>query len=276
MLKNTQENLGHLMAVVFIDARAKKCAGRGSRRTTRKSSTARRSAACSPKFPDHGVNPIEGASSLLLRAGGLARAHAGGRACHRRAWARKHQQGIKAMVFGMLAASSSWRSITRRSFDRDVALAATCAAHCALSMSARADLAGIAVVLTSYGGGREHSDLRAHPRRARNGVTPALPSRRLRARAIAITDSNITALIAGVVLWSFGAAPSGFAVVLVLGIFTWYSFSDGSHALYKSSTAESASSNACRSRGTLPWNFSTRSHASVHAHPQGVYGCPRP
>jgi preprotein translocase subunit SecD len=37
----------------------------------------------------------------------------------------------------------------------------------------------------------------------------------------AIADSNITALIAGVVLWVFGSGPvRGFAVVLTLGIAT--------------------------------------------------------
>ncbi len=37
----------------------------------------------------------------------------------------------------------------------------------------------------------------------------------------AIADSNITTLIAGVVLWVFGAGPiRGFAIVLTLGIAT--------------------------------------------------------
>jgi preprotein translocase subunit SecD len=37
----------------------------------------------------------------------------------------------------------------------------------------------------------------------------------------AIFDSNLTTLIAGVVLWGFGSGPiSNFAIVLVLGIIT--------------------------------------------------------
>jgi len=68
----------------------------------------------------------------------------------------------------------------------------------------------------------------------RNGVTPRAAIAAGFERALsAITDSNFTALIAGVVLWSFGAgAIRGFAVVLVLGIGTSvFTSVMGSHAL---------------------------------------------
>jgi preprotein translocase subunit SecD len=56
----------------------------------------------------------------------------------------------------------------------------------------------------------------------RNGVTPQAAIRAGFDKAFsAILDSNITALIAGVVLWVFGTGPiRGFAVVLTLGIAT--------------------------------------------------------
>jgi preprotein translocase subunit SecD len=56
----------------------------------------------------------------------------------------------------------------------------------------------------------------------RNGVSPrAAISAGFERAFSAIADSNVTALIAGLVLWLFGAgAVRGFAVVLVLGIIT--------------------------------------------------------
>jgi preprotein translocase subunit SecD len=56
----------------------------------------------------------------------------------------------------------------------------------------------------------------------RNGVSPrAAISTGFERAFSAIFDSNITALIAGLVLWLFGTgAVRGFAVVLVLGIAT--------------------------------------------------------
>jgi preprotein translocase subunit SecD len=56
----------------------------------------------------------------------------------------------------------------------------------------------------------------------RNGVSPRAAIAAGFDRALsAIADSNVTALIAGAVLWLFGTgAVRGFAVVLVLGIAT--------------------------------------------------------
>jgi preprotein translocase subunit SecD len=56
----------------------------------------------------------------------------------------------------------------------------------------------------------------------RNGVTPQAAIAKGFDRAFsAIADSNITTLIAGIVLWVFGTGPiRGFAVVLSLGIVT--------------------------------------------------------
>jgi preprotein translocase subunit SecD len=56
----------------------------------------------------------------------------------------------------------------------------------------------------------------------RNGVSPQAAIRAGFDKAFsAIADSNVTTIIAGLVLWVFGTGPvKGFAVVLVLGIAT--------------------------------------------------------
>jgi preprotein translocase subunit SecD len=56
----------------------------------------------------------------------------------------------------------------------------------------------------------------------RNGVSPQASIRAGFEKAFsAIADSNVTTIIAGVVLWIFGTGPiRGFAVVLTLGILT--------------------------------------------------------
>ena len=75
MLKNTQENIGHLMAVVFIDrSREKNAAGVEVDRTTEEViNRATIRGVFSNQFSITGVNPIEGRElALLLRAGGLA------------------------------------------------------------------------------------------------------------------------------------------------------------------------------------------------------------
>jgi len=68
----------------------------------------------------------------------------------------------------------------------------------------------------------------------RNGVSPRAAITAGFDRAFsAIGDSNVTAFIAGLVLWLFGAgAVRGFAVVLMLGIATsMFTSVMGSHAL---------------------------------------------
>jgi preprotein translocase subunit SecD len=75
MLKNTQENLGHLMAVVFIDrSREKNAQGVEVDHTTEEViNRATIRGVFSNNFSITGVNPIEGRElALLLRAGGLA------------------------------------------------------------------------------------------------------------------------------------------------------------------------------------------------------------
>ncbi len=109
MLKNTQENLGHLMAVVFIDrSRDKNAEGVVVDRTSEEViNRATIRGVFSNNFQITGVNPIEGRElALLLRAGGLA---APITAIQERAIGPSLGQdnidkGVHAMVFGMLAA----------------------------------------------------------------------------------------------------------------------------------------------------------------------------
>src|SRR5258708_21303743 len=109
MLKNTQENIGHLMAVVFIDrSREKNAQGQDVDRTTEEViNRATIRGVFSNNFQITGVNPIEGRElALLLRAGGLAAPLS---AVEERAIGPSLGQdnidkGVNAMVFGMLAA----------------------------------------------------------------------------------------------------------------------------------------------------------------------------
>jgi preprotein translocase subunit SecD len=244
MLKNTQENLGHLMAVVFIDrSREKNAQGVEVDRTTEEViNRATIRGVFSNNFQITGVNPIEGRElALLLRAGGLAAplTPVEERAIGPSLGQDNIDKGIKAMVFGMLAAFI-FMAIYYKVFGliADIALAANVVLLTALLsvFGAALTLPGIAAVVLTVGMAVDANILIYERIREelRNGVTPRAAIAAGFERALsAITDSNITALIAGVVLWSFGAgAIRGFAVVLVLGIFTSvFTSVMGSHAL---------------------------------------------
>ena len=109
MLKNTEENIGHLMAVVFIDrSREKNAQGVEVDRTTEEViNRATIRGVFSNKFQITGVNPIEGRElALLLRAGGLAAplTPVEERAIGPSLGADNIAKGVRAMVFGMAAA----------------------------------------------------------------------------------------------------------------------------------------------------------------------------
>ena len=176
MLKNTQENIGHLMAVVFIDrSREKNAQGVDVDRTTEEViNRATIRGVFSNNFQITGVNPIEGRElALLLRAGGLAAPLS---AVEERAIGPSLGQdnidkGVHAMVFGMLAAFV-FMAIYYKVFGliADVVLAANVVLLTALLslVGSRADPAGHrgAGADRRHGGGCQHSDLRAHPRGA--------------------------------------------------------------------------------------------------------------
>jgi preprotein translocase subunit SecD len=232
MLKNTQENIGHLMAVVFIDrAREKNAQGVEVDKTTEEvinQATIR--GVFSNNFQITGVNPIEGRElALLLRAGGLAAplTPVEERAIGPSLGQDNITKGVNAMVFGTLAAFI-FMAIYYKVFGliADITLAANVVMLTALLslVGAALTLPGIAAVVLTVGMAVDANILIYERIREelRNGVSPRAAISAGFDRAFsAIADSNVTALIAGIVLWSFGSgAIRGFAVVLVLGIAT--------------------------------------------------------
>jgi preprotein translocase subunit SecD len=232
MLKNTQENIGHLMAVVFIDrSREKNAQGVEVDKTTEEvinQATIR--GVFSNSFQITGVNPIEGRElALLLRAGGLAAplTPVEERAIGPSLGQDNINKGINAMVFGTLAAFV-FMAIYYKLFGliADLTLAANVVMLTALLslVGAALTLPGIAAVVLTVGMAVDANILIYERIREelRNGVSPRAAISAGFDRAFsAIADSNVTALIAGIVLWSFGSgAIRGFAVVLVLGIAT--------------------------------------------------------
>jgi len=232
MLKNTEENIGHLMAVVFIDrSREKNAQGVEVDRTTEEViNRATIRGVFSNNFQITGVNPIEGRElALLLRAGGLAAplTEVEERAIGPSLGQDNIDKGVNAMVFGMLAAFV-FMTIYYKLFGliADVVLVANVVLLTAfLSLvGAALTLPGIAAVVLTVGMAVDANILIYERIREelRNGVSPRAAITAGFDRAFsAIADSNVTALIAGVVLWLFGAgAVRGFAVVLVIGIAT--------------------------------------------------------
>jgi preprotein translocase subunit SecD len=233
MMKNTQENLGHLMAVVFIDrSREKNAEGVEVDRTTEEViNRATIRGVFSNNFQITGVNPIEGRElALLLRAGGLAAplTPVQERAIGPSLGQDNIDKGVHAMVFGMLAAFI-FMFIYYKVFGliADVTLAANVillTALLSLIGGVALTLPGIAAVVLTVGMAVDANILIYERIREelRNGVSPRAAIAAGFDRAFsAIFDSNITAFIAGVVLWAFGTgAVRGFAVVLMLGIAT--------------------------------------------------------
>jgi preprotein translocase subunit SecD len=232
MFKNTQENLGHLMAVVFIDrSRDKNAQGVEVDHVTEEViNRATIRGVFSNNFQITGVNPIEGRElALLLRAGGLAAplTPVEERAIGPSLGQDNIDKGVHAMIFGMLAAFL-FMGIYYKVFGliADVVLVANVVLLTALLslVGAALTLPGIAAVVLTVGMAVDANILIYERIREelRNGVSPRAAIAAGFERAFsAIADSNVTAFIAGLVLWLFGTgAVRGFAVVLVLGIAT--------------------------------------------------------
>jgi preprotein translocase subunit SecD len=232
MLKNTQENIGHLMAVVFIDrSREKNAQGEDVDKTTEEViNRATIRGVFSNTFQITGVNPIEGRElALLLRAGGLAAPLSAveERAIGPTLGQDNINKGVNAMVFGMLAAFV-FMAVYYKVFGliADVVLAANVVLLTALLslFGAALTLPGIAAVVLTVGMAVDANILIYERIREelRNGVSPRAAIAAGFDRAFsAIADSNVTAFIAGLVLLFLGAgAVRGFATVLVFGIAT--------------------------------------------------------
>jgi preprotein translocase subunit SecD len=165
----------------------------------------------------------------LLRAGGLAAplTPVEERAIGPSLGQDNIDKGVHAMVFGMLAAFL-FMAVYYKAFGliADVVLVANVVLLTAfLSLvGAALTLPGIAAVVLTVGMAVDANILIYERIREelRNGVSPRAAITAGFDRAFsAIADSNVTALIAGLVLWLFGAgAVRGFAVVLVIGIAT--------------------------------------------------------
>jgi preprotein translocase subunit SecD len=217
MLKNTQENIGHLMAVVFIDrSREKNAAGVDVDKTTEEViNRATIRGVFSNNFQITGVNPIEGRElALLLRAGGLAAplTPVEERAIGPTLGQKNISAGVNAMVFGMLAAFI-FMAIYYKVFGliADAVLIANVILLTAfLSLvGAALTLPGIAAVVLTVGMAVDANILIYERIREelRNGVSPRAAITAGFDRAFsAIADSNVTI--------------RGFAVVLVIGIAT--------------------------------------------------------
>jgi preprotein translocase subunit SecD len=232
MLRNTQENIGHLMAVVFIDrSREKNAQGENVDKTTEEViNRATIRGVFSNTFQITGVNPIEGRElALLLRAGGLAAplSPVEERAIGPTLGQDNINKGVNAMVFGMLAAFV-FMAVYYKVFGliADVVLAANVVLLTALLslFGAALTLPGIAAVVLTVGMAVDANILIYERIREelRVGVSPRAAIAAGFDRAFsAIADSNVTALIAGLVLLFLGAgAVRGFATVLVFGIAT--------------------------------------------------------
>jgi preprotein translocase subunit SecD len=244
MLKNTQENVGHAMAVVFIDRqREKNAQGVDVDRTTEEViNRATIRGVFSNTFQITGINPLEGRElALLLRAGGLAAplTPIEERAIGPSLGQDNIDKGIKAMVFGTLAAFI-FMAVYYKVFGliADLVLAANVVLLLGLLSLAGAALTlpGIAAVVLTVGMAVDANILIYERIREelRNGVTPRAAIAAGFERAFsAIADSNVTAAIAGLVLWGVGSGPvRGFAVVLLMGIATSvFTSVMGSHAV---------------------------------------------
>jgi preprotein translocase subunit SecD len=184
----------------------------------------------SNQFQITGVTQSEARElALLLRAGSLAAPIflAEERAIGPSLGAKNIEQGVKALIVGMLGVFV-FMALYYQVFGlvADLVLLANVLLLTALlsMMGAALSLPGIAGIILTVGMAVDANVLIYERIREelRNGVSPQAAIRAGFDKAFsAIADSNVTTLIAGVVLWVFGTgAIRGFAVVLSLGIAT--------------------------------------------------------
>jgi len=235
MLKTTRANLNRRMAVVLIEKR-RETTEVGGQKITRdvtdeqviNDATIR--GIFSNSFQITGLTAGESRElALLLRSGSLASVmylieeRAVGPSLGRDNIAK----GVNALIIGM-AGVFLFMAIYYRTFGlvADLVLLANVVLLAALLSMMRASLSlpGIAGIILTVGMAVDANVLIYERIREeiRKGVSPQAAIRAGFEKALsAITDSNVTTLIAGVVLWVFGTGPiRGFAIVLTLGIAT--------------------------------------------------------
>jgi len=237
MLETTREHLGRPMAVVFIEkkrvAEAEPCDGvrSGSECTEEEViSVATIRGVFSSNFQITGLLAGEARElALLLRAGSLAAPLyiVEQRTVGPSLGQDNINRGVRALIIGMLL-TFVFMVIYYRKFGliADAVLLANVVLLTALLslLQASLSLPGIAGIVLTVGMAVDANILIFERIREelRNGMSPhAAVSAGFEKAFSAIADANVTTLIAGVVLFTFGSGPvRGFAVVLSLGIIT--------------------------------------------------------
>jgi len=235
MLKTTRANLNKRMAVVLIEKRRETTEVDGkkvSREVTDEEviNDATIRGIFSNSFQITGLQAGEARElALLLRSGSLATViyEIEERAVGPTLGAKNIQEGVTALVVGM-AGVFAFMFVYYKVFGlvADLVLLANVVLLTALLSMMRASLSlpGIAGIILTVGMAVDANVLIYERIREelRRGVSPQAAIRAGFEKAFsAIFDSNITTLIAGVVLWVFGTGPiRGFAIVLTLGIAT--------------------------------------------------------
>ena len=235
MLKNTSANVGRLMGVVLIEKNRETIMVDGkpvSRDVTTQEviSNATIRGVFGPQFNITGLQAGEARElALLLRAGSLAAPliPIEERIVGPSVGAENISKGVMALIVGM-AGVFVFMVIYYKVFGlvADAVLLANVVLLTALLslMNAQLSLPGIAGIILTVGMAVDANVLIYERIREelRIGVSPQAAIRAGFEKAFsAIADSNITTLIAGLVLWALGKGPiQGFAIVLTLGIFT--------------------------------------------------------
>jgi len=237
MLDTTRENLGRPMAVVFIEKKriteAEPCSGtRSGNECTEEEviSVATIRGVFSSNFQITGLLAGEARElALLLRAGSLAAPLyiVEQRTVGPSLGQDNIDRGVRALVIGMLL-TFVFMAVYYRKFGlvANVVLASNVVLLAALLslLQASLSLPGIAGIVLTVGMAVDANILIFERIREelRNGMSPhAAIGAGFEKAFSAIADANVTTLIAGVVLFTFGSGPvRGFAVVLSLGIIT--------------------------------------------------------
>lgn len=235
MLKTTRANVNRRMGVVYIEKRRETSEVNGQKVTRdvtdqKVINLATIRGVFSNQFQITGLTAGEARDlALLLRSGSLATPVylVGERAVGPSLGKENIEKGVNALIVGMLGVFL-FMAFYYRTFGlvADLVLLANVVLLTALlsMMRAALSLPGIAGIILTVGMAVDANVLIYERIREelRNGVSPQAAIRAGFEKAFsAIADSNITTLIAGVVLWIFGTgAIRGFAVVLTLGIAT--------------------------------------------------------
>jgi preprotein translocase subunit SecD len=235
MGETTRANLGHLMAVVLIEKlREEKMIDGKKVQVDRTKEEVINAATINGIFTNNfqitGLSAAEGPElAKLLRAGALAAPLylVEERTIGPSLGEKNIQRGVDAMIYGMLTIFT-FMAIYYRVFGwvANLVLFSNVVLLTALLsvINAVLTLPGIGGIVLTVGMAVDANILIYERIREelRAGVTPRAAIDKGFDRAFtAIADSNVTTLIAGIVLWAFGSGPvRGFAVVLTLGILT--------------------------------------------------------